>query len=65
MLYRKPIICSGIAPSNQYLLVEEENLFEGILKALKDKAPIPTPKTWEEHAEPELLRTLNSLKKSI
>lgn len=58
MLFRKPIVCSGIAPSSQYLLVKEDDLVDGILEALKGNAPIPTPRTWEEYAEPELLETL-------
>jgi glycosyltransferase involved in cell wall biosynthesis len=60
MLFKKPIVCSGIAPSNQYLLLEEDNLVHGILEALKGNAPIPTPKTWEEDAELELLTTLKT-----
>jgi len=60
MLFRKPIVASGIAPSSQYLLVDEDNLVDGILEALKGNAPDPTPRTWEDDAEPELLRTLRA-----
>lgn len=58
MMFKKPIVCSGIAPSSQYLLVKEEELVDGIMKALIGEAPTPTPKTWEEHAEPKLLEVV-------
>jgi len=58
MLFQKPIVCSGIAPSNEYLLVEEDKLVDGILKALTGNAPTQTPRTWEEDVEPEMIKAL-------
>jgi len=60
MMFKKPIVCTGIAASSQYLLVEEDKLVDGILRALKGEAPTPTPKTWEENAEPQLLEVIRA-----
>ena len=51
MLYKKPIIACGIAPSNEYLLVKKDQMVDGIIKALRGQVPLPTPRTWEEYCE--------------
>jgi len=58
MMFKKPIVCSGIAPSSQYLLVRENELVDGIFRALRGKAPTPSPRTWEKNAEPQLLEVV-------
>lgn len=63
MLFRKPIVASGIAPSKEYLLVEPEDMVDGILLAAEGKVPKPTPRTWEDYCEGKVLEVLNFVKK--
>jgi len=47
----KPIVATGYAPSNQYLLVDQtpEALAEGIMKGLNGRITPPKPHYWEEN----------------
>jgi len=63
MLFRKPIVACGIAPSKEYLLVKRQDLVKGILEALEGKAPKPTPKTWEDDCKEKVLEVINFIKR--
>lgn len=63
MFFRKPIVACGIASSKEYLLVAPENMVDGILQALDGKAPLPTPRTWEDDSKKEVIAVVNSLGK--
>jgi glycosyltransferase involved in cell wall biosynthesis len=56
----KPIVAAGYAPSNQYLLVDQnpEALAEGIMKGLDGKINPPQPHYWENN-EQLLLKLLD------
>jgi len=51
MFFEKPIVACGIAKSNEYLLVDEDGVADGILRALRGEAPRPKRRTWEEYSE--------------
>jgi glycosyltransferase involved in cell wall biosynthesis len=61
MLFRKPIVACGRAESKEYLLVREKDMGKGIVQALQGKVPSPTPRTWEEHSEEQILKVLSFL----
>jgi glycosyltransferase involved in cell wall biosynthesis len=63
MFFRKPIVACGIASSKEYLLVEVDQLANGILDALEGKAPLPTPRTWEDDCAGKVVEVINSLRK--
>lgn len=63
MLFKKPIVACGIAPSPEYLLVEPQDMADGILQALEDKVPKPTPRTWEDDCKEKVLEVLDFVKK--
>ena len=63
MFFRKPIVACGIAPSKEYLLVEPQDMAEGILQALEGKVPQPTPKTWEDDCKEKVLEVVDFAKK--
>jgi len=65
MLFEKPIIACGIAPSKEYLLVEPKDLVKGIVEALKGRAPKPTPRTWEDDCEHKVLELIEFMKKLL
>lgn len=61
MLFEKPIVSCGIAPSKEYLLVKRQDIVKGILEALEGKAPKPTPKTWEQNCTKKVLEVIEFL----
>ena len=65
MLFEKPIVACGIAPSKEYLLVKPQDLVKGILEALKGNAPKPTPRTWEDDCEQKVLELIEFMKKAL
>jgi len=65
MLFRKPIVACGIAPSKEYLLVKQEDFVKGILEALEGKTPKPTPRTWEDDSKERVLEVLEFVKKGF
>lgn len=64
MFFRKPIVASGIAPSKEYLLVEVQDITNGVLSALDGKAPKPTPRTWEDDSKKKVLQVIESIRQS-
>ena len=64
MFFGKPIVACGIAESRQYLLVDEKEMAEGVIKALNGKVPSPTPKTWEDCCEKKICELLSLLRSS-
>jgi glycosyltransferase involved in cell wall biosynthesis len=65
MFFSKPIVACGIAESPQYLLVKENELTEGTIRALKGTTPVSTPKTWEEHSEKKILELFSWLRSHL
>lgn len=59
MFFEKPIVACGIAESSEYLLVRENEMAEGILRALRGAAPKPKRKTWEDFSEKKILEMFN------
>jgi glycosyltransferase involved in cell wall biosynthesis len=49
--FEKPIVACGIAESDEYLLVDQDEVADAILRALRGEAPKPKRKTWEDHSE--------------
>jgi glycosyltransferase involved in cell wall biosynthesis len=65
MFFGKPIVACGLAESSQYLVVKENEMAEGILRAIKGETPKSTPKTWEGHSEKKILELFSWLKSEI
>jgi glycosyltransferase involved in cell wall biosynthesis len=63
MLFKKPIVACGIAPSTQYLLVEPQGMADGILQALEGKVPKSSPRTWEDDCKEKIKEIIGSVKK--
>ena len=65
MALRKPIVVTGLAPSDKYILVDEdpEEFANAILDALKGNAPIPEPLYWEDISEKRLVRLYRKILK--
>lgn len=61
MFFEKPIIACGIAESKEYLLVNTADMGKGVMRALQGKVPLPTPRTWEEHSEKQILELFSFL----
>jgi glycosyltransferase involved in cell wall biosynthesis len=59
MFFGKPIIACGVAESSEYLLVEEDKMAEGILKALKGSVHPSKRRTWEEYSEKRISEMLS------
>lgn len=51
MFFGKPIVACGIAKSKEYLLVDEDEMADGILKAFEGAVRPSTRKTWEDYSE--------------
>ncbi|MGQ9642211.1 MAG: glycosyltransferase, partial [Candidatus Bathycorpusculaceae bacterium] len=51
MFFEKPIVACGVAESSEYLLVDEDKMADGVLKALQGEIHEPKRRTWEEHSE--------------
>ena len=60
MFFQKPIVACGVAESGEYLLVNENEMVNGILMALNGEAALPRRRTWEDHCE-EKIRGMLSL----
>jgi len=59
MFFEKPIVACGVAESSEYLLVKEDELADGILRALRGEAPKPKRRTWEDFSEKRILEMFN------
>jgi glycosyltransferase involved in cell wall biosynthesis len=54
MFFEKPIVACGVAESSEYLLVDEDGMADGILKALRGEVPRSKRRTWEEYSEKKI-----------
>jgi glycosyltransferase involved in cell wall biosynthesis len=61
MFFEKPIVACGISESKQYLLVDEREMPEGIIKALDGEVSRPTRRTWEHYCEKKICELLDLL----
>jgi glycosyltransferase involved in cell wall biosynthesis len=59
MFFGKPIVACGIADSEEYLLVDEGQMADGIVKALNGEVAPSQRRTWEEWSEKKILEMLN------
>lgn len=59
MFFGKPIVACGIAESRQYLLVDEKEMAEGIIKALNGEVPYSSRRTWEDYCEKKIYEMFN------
>jgi len=64
MFFGKPIVACGVAESGEYLLVNEDEMADGILKALNGEIPPSKRKTWEDYCEKKMYEMLNLLHSS-
>lgn len=51
MFFEKPIVACGISKSTEYLLVKEEEMADGVLRALNGSLKPPKRRTWEDYSE--------------
>ena len=58
MFFEKPIVACGIAESEQYLLVDEKEMAEGIIKAINGEVVPSTRRTWEGYCEKEICKPI-------
>ena len=54
MFFEKPIVACGIAESREYLLVDEDGMADGVVKALNGEVPPSKRKTWEDYCEKKI-----------
>ncbi|MEM1557830.1 MAG: glycosyltransferase [Thermoproteota archaeon] len=59
MFFKKPIVACGIARSSEYLLVNEDEMADGILMALRGLVPPSKRKTWEDYSEKKIHEMFN------
>lgn len=59
MFFEKPIVACGVAESSEYLLVDEDEMTDGILRALRGEVPRPKRRTWEEYSEKKIIELFN------
>jgi glycosyltransferase involved in cell wall biosynthesis len=59
MYFEKPIIACGVAESREYLLVDEDKIAEGILKALNGQVHRSRRRTWEDYSEKRVSEMLS------
>ncbi|MEM2449824.1 MAG: glycosyltransferase [Candidatus Methanomethylicaceae archaeon] len=59
MFFEKHIVACGIAESTEYLLVNENDLANGIIKALYGMVSSSKKRTWEDYSEKEIHKMLN------
>lgn len=54
MFFEKPIVACGVAESSEYLLVGEDKMAEGILRALRGEVSKSGRRTWEDYSEKKI-----------
>jgi glycosyltransferase involved in cell wall biosynthesis len=59
MFFEKPIVACGIAESSEYMLVDEDDMADGILMALRGKVSPSKRRTWEDYSEKKIYEMLN------
>jgi len=55
MFFGKPIVACGIAESNEYLLVDQNEMADGVVKALNGQVAPSERKTWEDYCERKII----------
>lgn len=65
MFYKKPIVACGIADSQQYLLVAEEKMAEGIKQALEGSAHASNRRTWEDYCDAKIVDLFTFIQRNI
>jgi glycosyltransferase involved in cell wall biosynthesis len=61
MFFKKPIVACGIAESEEYLLVREDEIANGIIRALNAEVALPNSRTWEDYSEKGVFEMLDML----
>ena len=61
MFFEKPIVACGVAESQEYLLVDENEMADGILKALNGSVRPSKRKIWEDYSEKKIYEMLSSI----
>jgi len=61
MFFKKPIVACGIAESKEYLLVREDEIAEGIIRALRGETPLPKSRAWEDYSEKKIFEMIKTL----
>ncbi len=54
MFFEKPIVACGVAESREYLLVDEDEMADGVVKALNGETSPSKRKTWEDYCEKKI-----------
>jgi glycosyltransferase involved in cell wall biosynthesis len=61
MFFEKPIVACGVAESGEYLLVDEDKVGEGVLKALRGEVSKPKRRTWEDYSEKKIMELFDMI----
>lgn len=61
MFFKKPIVACGVAESKEYLLIDEDEMAHGIIRALKGETPLPKSLTWEDNSEKKIFEMLSMI----
>lgn len=61
MFFNKPIVACGISESKEYLLVEEDEMADGVLKALRGEVAPSHRRSWEENCEKKILEMFSQI----
>jgi glycosyltransferase involved in cell wall biosynthesis len=61
MYFEKPIVACGIAESSEYLLVDEDKMSDGIIKALNGLVHPSRRRTWEDYSEKRISEMLSMI----
>jgi glycosyltransferase involved in cell wall biosynthesis len=64
MFFEKPIVACGMAESEEYLLVDEDEMADGILKALNGGVLSSRRRTWEDYCEKRIYEMLSLIHSS-
>lgn len=56
MFFEKPVVACAVAESSEYLLVDEDKMSEGILKALRGEVSKSKRRTWEDYSEKKIYK---------
>ncbi|MEM3700270.1 MAG: glycosyltransferase [Candidatus Bathyarchaeia archaeon] len=61
MFFEKPIVACGVAGSSEYLLVDEDEMADEILRALRGEVSKSNRKTWEEFSEKKIVELFSRI----
>lgn len=62
MFFEKPIVACGVAKSDEYLLVDEDEMVEGVLRALRGGVRSSRRRTWEGYSEETIFEMFNLIR---